>query len=56
MQYQHSEYLERLTRLYSLKLKQANKAKVCPNSLMYMVLKAEADAIDQELKSIIDLK
>ncbi|WP_250655708.1 hypothetical protein [Alkalimarinus coralli] len=52
MHYQQNDYLERLTRLHNLKLKQADKAKVCPNSLMYMVLKAEAAAIDQELKSL----
>ena len=51
MHYQQNEHLERLTRLHSLKLEQANKAKISPNSLMYMVLKAEAEAIDQELKS-----
>jgi len=52
MYYQQNDYLERLTRLHCLKMKQANKAKISPNSLMYMVLKAEADAIDQELKSL----
>lgn len=52
MQYQQSEYVERLTRLHNLKLKQADKVKAAPKSLMYMVLKAEADAIDDELKSL----
>lgn len=52
MYYQQNDYLERLTRLHSLKLEQANRAKISPNSLMYMVLKAEADAIDQELKNL----
>jgi len=54
MQCQQNEYFDRLTRLYDLKQKQADKAKICPNSLMYMVLKAEADAIDHELKSLQD--
>ena len=52
MHYQQNDYLERLARLHSLKVKQADKVKLHPNSLMYMVLKAEADAIDQELKSL----
>ncbi|UZE96420.1 hypothetical protein [Alkalimarinus alittae] len=52
MQYQQNDYFERLTRLHSLKLQQADRAKISPNSLMYMVLKAEADAISQELKSL----
>jgi len=52
MYYQQNDYLERLTRLHNFKLEQANRAKISPNSLMYMVLKAEADAIDQELKNL----
>ncbi len=56
MQYQKFDYLERLTKLYSLKMKQANKAKTTPNNLMYMVFMAEAEAIDQELKHCSDLK
>ena len=52
MYYQQNDYLERLTRLHSLKIKQADKVKLYPDSLMYRVLKAEADAIDQELKSL----
>lgn len=54
MQYQENEYFDRLTKLYDLKIKQADKAKISPNSLMYMVLKAEADAIDHELKNLQD--
>lgn len=52
MQYQQSEYFERLTRLHNSKMKQADKAKISSTHLMYMVLKAEADAIDHELKSL----
>lgn len=52
MYYQQNEYFKRLTKLHSLKLQQADKAKISPNSLMYMVLMAEADAIFQELKSL----
>jgi hypothetical protein len=44
-------YLAKLTKLYANKCLQAEKAKAVSNSLMYQVLKAEADniktAIDQ---------
>ena len=53
MQNHQHAYLERLTLLYSLKIKQADKVKNSPNSLMYKVLKAEAEAIDYELKHLL---
>jgi len=49
MQYKSNDQIEKLLSLYQHKYTQAIRAKHITNPLMYMVLKAEADAIKTEL-------
>ncbi|MCP5163306.1 MAG: hypothetical protein H6999_06440 [Hahellaceae bacterium] len=51
MQYQCDAYKMMLERMYSAKMKQADRARDDALNLMYMVFKAEADAIDAELRA-----
>ncbi len=51
MHYQCDAYRLMLEHLYSEKLKQADHAKQSAMNLMYLVFKAEADAINAELQA-----
>lgn len=52
MSSKNPQYSDRLLMLYSLKLEQLIRARADTNKFRYLVLQAEADAINQELKQL----
>ncbi len=46
------QYSDKLLMLYSLKLEQLMRARASANTFRFLVLQAEAEAINQELKQL----